>query len=174
MSALGERLAREASIAAGLAAASASSAAVASLAAPLAMGFCALAAAALLTAASIGFLTPELGWPRAVLSLGLFWGALAVIIALVRLARRGPSAFPDPQAAARRAAEAAHLAATQQYGAGHAAPPPYGAGPRGPARGNAPLSDLELAEMAIRAFRDAAVAGRAMRGGPRRRRDPYL
>lgn len=168
MSGLGQRLAREASIAAGLAASTASAAAVSTLSAPLAVGFCALVAAGLLTAAALGFLAPALGWPGAALLLGLFWGAVAACVYAAKLRRRAATAFPDPQAAARHAAEGAHLAAMEELAAGRAAPPP----PHGASR-NAPLSDLELAEMAIRAFRDAAVAGRAMRAGPRRRRGPY-
>ncbi|MEC9432689.1 MAG: hypothetical protein VYD87_07265 [Pseudomonadota bacterium] len=183
MSRLTDQVAREALRAASQAGAGAAASAAATLGAPLAVAGCALAAAGLLTAAAVGFLAPALGWPGALLCLGLFWGGIGLAVAISKGWHVSRPMIPleaaDPRLAAalaaartragRRgaplsAAEIEAAAAAASAAPGHAAPPPP---PPDPAR---PLGDVELAEMAIRAFRDAAVAGRALRGGRRRRR----
>ncbi|SDW80112.1 hypothetical protein SAMN05444336_102386 [Albimonas donghaensis] len=175
MSPFTDRITREAVRTASEASAGAAASVVATLIAPLAIGFCALIAAGLLTAAALLYLAPPLGWPGAIGCLGVFWAAIGLAIAAGKGFRPARPMIPADVAAPRMAAaaraagaptpaamtaeEAAAAAAT-----GATAPGLGGIPPRG-----AVLTDLELAEMAIRAFRDASMAGRAMRGGRRRR-----
>ena len=176
MSPFTDRITREAVRAASEASAGAAASIVATLIAPLAIGFCALIAAGLLTAAALLYLAPPLGWPGAIGCLGVFWAAIGLAIAAGKGFRPARPMIPADVAAPRMAAAARAAGApppaamtaeeAAAAAAATAATPPGlgGIPPRG-----AVLTDLELAEMAIRAFRDASMAGRAMRGGRRRR-----